>query len=952
MKSQTKATYIHIKGARQNNLKNCDLKIPLGAWTVICGRSGSGKSSLAFETLFAEGQRHYTQTLSNYSRQYIQEMPKPLVDSITNIPPALALQQKNTVRSSRPTVATLTDLDHFLRLLFTHGANAICPKHKQTLNTFSPHQGAKAIQKQFPKGKGFISFPLSPTKSALSPDQLKKSLIKEGLNRIWFKKEKSKSGFPVLHNIGGDLKTKKLKEGYVLLDRLMFEDTERLSDSLKTSYKLFLKYNKAEKKGQALVSGPEGKSLFLSEHPSCPKCAYRFPLFPFPVSLFNFNSPVGACPTCKGFGHNMQLDHKKVIPQPEKSLMEGAIAPFTMPSVSAELRHLKQFCRKQLIDPHCPWQDLPPSHQKKIWDGGSEFMGVQGFFNDLESQKYKFHVRIFLARYKSAVPCLSCQGGRLRKELNFVLWQKKTIMDFFSMNISSLRKMFSSLPMEVKNHHKDIVQKITLILNGLHDMGLGYLRLNRPIRTLSSGEFQRLNLAHQIGLELSQVLYVLDEPTVGLHAKDTQKLIRLLKKLKSKGNTVVVVEHDPYLINSADFIVEMGPKSGLQGGQVVFAHKVCERVPHRSIDHDSVQSSKGSAFKGSPHCATAPQVPTLPVDFKNYKFFLELTKCQAHNLKNISLRLPLNRLVTVTGVSGSGKSTLVSHTLYPALASKLHGTILKGHPFQHLKGTDYLRKVVWLNPGPVNKHKTSLPLTYLGVYDSIRKLMAFNSQKTHSQEISPRLFSLNVEGGRCPTCKGLGYQEIEMFFMDPIRSVCEECQGKRFKKEVLNLKWKNKNIAQILNMTVDLATDFFISCPDIWGPLSFLKKVGLDYLLLGQNLSTLSGGESQRLKLSRELMGKPKNTLYILDEPTVGLHSQEVQLLHSVLRELIQQGGSVLLIEHNLELIQQSDYIIDMGPGAGPQGGQIIAQGTPHELAQNPQSVTAPFLKDATLGGC
>ena len=929
---QTK--YIKIKKAQQNNLKSCDLNIPLGHLTVVCGLSGSGKSSLAFETLFAEGQRHYTQTLSHYSQQYIQKMAKPLVESITNIPPALAFQQKNTVRSSRPTVATLTELDHFLRLLFARSAQAICPKHKQTLKALSPQEGALAIQKQFPKGRGLVSFFIDIDKSGYSLLNLKKKLMKDGLNRIWLPKEKrTKTGFPVLHDLS--VISHKQKKIHIVVDRLMFEDQERLRDSLKLANRLFLKYNKIFRVSSALVSAEGQQSFFLSETPSCPQCAYQFPFFPLPVSLFNFNSPLGACPTCKGFGHNMALDEAKVIPHPGKSIMEGALVPFTMPSASAELRQLKQFCRKNLIDPHCAWQNLPALHKKKIWKGGDGFIGVQGFFNDLESKKYKMHVRVFLSRYKSATPCVKCEGRRFRKELSDLFWKGKTIMDLFSMNIHAVRKLFQSLSVLEQKQNKDILYKITMILEGLHQMGLDYLQLDRPINTLSSGEFQRLNLANQIGLELSQVLYVLDEPTVGLHPKDSQRLIKLLKNLKSLGNTLVVVEHDPALINSADFIVEMGPKSGLQGGKVVFAGQ------RKDFGHCS-DSQTSSYLKKS----SARPIPTLPVDFKKHKYFLEITGCRAHNLKNISMRLPLNRLVTVTGVSGSGKSTLISQTLYPALAKALHGTAQKGHPFQSLKGAGYLKKVVWVDASRVNKHKTSFPITYLGIYSDIRKLMAFQCQKASlRQEITPQLFSLNVPGGRCPACRGMGYQEIEMFFMDPIRSVCEACQGQRFKKEILNLKWKDKNIAQILNMTVNLASDFFVSYPHIWAPLSFLKKVGLGYLLLGQSLATLSGGESQRLKLSRELRDHPKNTLYILDEPTVGLHFREVGLLISVLRNLIRQGSSVLLIEHNLEVMEQSDYIIDMGPGAGPQGGEIIAQGSPYELAHHPLSQTGAFLK-------
>ncbi len=933
--------YIKIKGARQNNLKGFDLQIPLQKFTVVCGLSGSGKSSLAFETLFAEGQRNYTQTLSNYSRQYINEMAKPLIESIENIPPALALQQKNTVRSARPTVATLTELDHLFRLLFMHSGQAFCPEHNTPLRSFSPHQGAQEIQKLFPKGKGIVSFPIKLHRTGLNWPGLKKKLLKEGLTRVWQKQDNTRAGLPLLKEINQI--NQSAKEFYVVVDRLMFKDRARLTDSLKSAYKLFLRYNKTEKAGEALISphkattekklNPKHEIFFLSESPSCPHCAYRFPFYPFPLSLFNFNSSLGACPTCKGFGHQLAVDEKKVVPYPEKSIMEGAIMPWTTPSTSSEFRSLKQFCRKKNIDLHCPWNNLSTAHKKKIWKGDASFMGMEGFFDYLERKKYKMHVRVFLNRYKSAFSCPDCKGQRFRKELAFVRWQNKTIMEFYDTHIGALKEFFLSCTQNEHPQAFSLIRKISFILKVLDNIGLSYLSLGRSVKTLSSGEFQRLNLAHQMGLELSQVLYVLDEPTVGLHAQDSQNLIRMLKDLCDKGNTMLVVEHDPDLIRQADFIVEMGPGSGFKGGEVVF----------QGTKEDFLKCSH-SLTKAGLEKQKESKPLILPVDFENHKYFLEISGCQAHNLKNVSLRVPLNRLVTVTGVSGSGKSTLISQTLYPALANILGYGGIKGHPFKTLKGAEQVQKVVWINPAPVKNQKNSLVATYAGVYGFIRHVMALNCHQMGREEIPSRLFSLNVEGGRCPSCRGLGYQEIDMVFMDPIRTPCEECQGKRFKQEVLDLKWKNKNMDQILNMTVDTASEFFVSSPYIWKPLSFLKKVGLNYLLLGQTLRTLSGGESQRLKLSRELMGQPKNTLYIMDEPTVGLHFREVELLLSVLRELIRQGGSVLLIEHHLDLIQQSDFIIDMGPGAGPEGGKIIAKGTPYELAENPLSVTGAFL--------
>lgn len=929
--------YIEIKDAKQNNLKSLNLKIPLGSFTVVCGPSGSGKSSLAFQTLFAEGQRHYTQTLSNYARQYIQELPKPLVKDIHNIPPALALEQKNSVRSLRPTVATLTELADFLRLLFTHAGQILCPEHQTPLLALSPGEGAKKIQKIFPEGKGILSTPLYPHLTGLPPSRLKNKLLKEGFYRIW--REEKKKGFPKIYDLRSSVKKLPSKKFYIVLDRLVFKDKARLTDSLKSAYKVFLRYNKSFLKGMALVTSLENKSLILSETPSCIYCAYQFPFFPLQSSLFNFNSSLGACPSCKGFGNHLTLDEKKVVPEPGKSLMQGAILPFTMPSASAELRDLKQFCKNQGIDLHCPWKKLPARQKKTIWKGTSLFIGVEGFFNYLESKKYKIHVRVFLSRYKSAKTCQECEGSRFRKEVSHVVFRQKNLKEMLSMNVGELRAFFKALSLTPGERNKlgEIVQKIQFILEGLNDIGLDYLKLNRLVKTLSSGEFQRLNLIHQLGLGLSQVLYVLDEPTVGLHSKDSLSLIALLKKIQQKGNTLVVVEHDPDVIRQADFIVEMGPGAGFRGGEVLFAGEKKNFFNNQASLTCSYLVRKKK-----------PLVVLKPVEEENYKYFLEISGCKANNLKNVCMRVPLNRLVAVTGVSGSGKSTLVSQTLYPALARVLGQDTLKGHPYKSLKGDQYLQQVVWLDSSPVEKTKRSLPVTYLKIYGHIRSIIAESHNKHRSLEVDPRLFSLNVEGGRCPFCRGLGYQEIEMVFMDPVCVPCEECKGKRFKPEVLSLKWKNRNIHQILNMTVAEAREFFVSYPAIWNTLSFLKKVGLDYLILGQSLSSLSGGESQRLKLARELLtSNLKNTLYILDEPTVGLHFQEVDLLLRLLRDLVKGGGSVLLIEHNLDLIRQSDYVIDMGPGAGPKGGNILVQGAPQKVAKSSLGFTSAFLKQA-----
>ena len=749
---------------------------------------------------------------------------------------------------------------------------------------------------------------------------------------------------------------------YLVLDRLVFTDESRLTDSVKLAYTTFFKYNPGEINAQLKVVSTDGDMLYMSQNPICPVCAYEFPL-PLQSSLFSFNSSLGACSECKGFGNYMALDESKIVPDPSKSIAQGAVAPFAIPSAIFESRSLKQFCRLKGIDLHSPWKRLSVRHKKMIWKGSrsfkgapssedywgdtKKFIGIQNFFNYLDTKKYKMHIRVFLARYKSPKICPKCSGLRFRSEISNVFFRNKTLPDLLNMDIRSLSLFFQSVKWTKTEIDKtgEVIRKLTYVLNGLNGIGLHYLNLNRQVRTLSSGEFQRLNLVHQLGLGLSQVLYVLDEPTVGLHPKDTLRLIHLLQKLNQLGNTVVIVEHDPDVIKKASFIVELGPGSGINGGQVVFSGSL-----QKFLKTSSSQTSASLQLKNIKNTLFSIQ----PVNKKDYKYFLEISGCKAHNLKNAHLRVPLNRMVTVTGVSGSGKSTLVSQTLYPAVARALGKKVMEGHKYSNLKGAQYLRQVVLVDQSPVEKTKKSLPVTYLKFYDQIRFLMAKNSRSrgpSSFTELKPGYFSLNVEGGRCLECRGLGYQEIEMVFMDPVRTPCNACQGKKFKPEILGFEWRGQNIHQILSMTVESALKFFVSYPSIWKPLSFLKKVGLEYLVLGQSLSTLSGGESQRLKLARELLQKnPISGLYILDEPSVGLHFKEVRLLLQVLHQLVKNGNSVLMIEHNLELIRHSDYLIDMGPGAGEEGGRIVAEGTPQELASQAKSVTGPFLKPFLKG--
>ena len=923
---------IEINGARQNNLKNINLKIPLGKLTVICGPSGSGKSSLAFETLFAEGHRHYTETLSHYARQYTQQLPRPLVNRICNIPPAIALEQKNKVRSWRPTVGTFTEIASCLRLMFTYLGEVFCPVHQIPLRTLSHFEVKEWIQKKFKAQKGFILASLNTsTDNGISTQHQqytlmrKAELLRDGYRYIYSIDKYNKDVFSGKKDIKS-LKSWPTGPVFLIIDEQAF--TNSLIDSLNVAKRVAKKYHPLNPLVKVLSVA--GESLYIGlQKACCPLCAYQFPIALQPA-LFNFNTALGACEVCRGFGNRLVLDENKIVPEAWKSLAAGAIEPFTMPSASQTFRALRQICRTEKIDWHSPWEKLTKKQKHTIWKGKNSFVGVEGYFQVLENQKYKLPVRVFLSRYKSPELCIACKGKRFRSEIMQVRFRSVALPDLLDKDIQALFNFFHKIKFSVLEQKKipEVIRKLSFLLENLCSIGLGYLGLSRAVKTLSSGELQRLSLSHQLGLGLSHVLYVLDEPTVGLHRSDTACLNTVLKKLKTLENTLVVVEHDPDVIQSADYVIELGPQSGVQGGQIVFAGSQSKFLNSGSLT---------SRYLKTP---IKKRKCTRPVAIKNYKYFLEMTGAKAYNLKNVHLRVPLNRLVCVTGPSGSGKSSLVTYTLYPALLRAIHKKRQAGGMYSTLKGASYLRRVVLVNASTIEKTRRSLLVTYLKIYDSIRELIAQASQ------ISARSFSLNVDGGRCRACRGLGYQEIELVFMDPVRIECSTCEGKKFKPEVLKARWKGKNIHQILNMKVTEALDFFVAYPTIRRPLNFLKKVGMEYLALGQSLSTLSGGESQRLKLARELIyAGDMSSLYILDEPTVGLHFAEIELLIKLLHELVEKGSSVLLIEHNLALLTQADYLIDMGPAAGPRGGQIVAEGPLSQLLNTSQSKTSQFLR-------
>jgi excinuclease ABC subunit A len=975
---------IHLWGVKQNNLKNIEVDIPLGSFTVVCGPSGSGKSSLAFETLYAEGQRRYIESMSNYARQFLGKAPKPDLEGIRNIPPAIAIEQKNTVKTSRSTVGTTTEVIDYLRLLFEKAGTTHCPTYGFQIARESVTEATQKTLKQFSGQRGYVLAPVYKDSRVATGAKLHQLLVKEGFLRIYLpsgakfesavpeattKKKASRkkvnveteSGSGVLPSIGAppcrppeasreigqviEIKpsaagAKEIPAGnfFVVIDRMAFnqDDEGRLADSIGQAYAASLKFNAGIAGGRANIVTTEGKELCFSEENSCSVCGFTFP--PVSSQLFSFNNPVGACPACNGFGNILSLDEGKVIPNANLSLAEGALHPFTMPSAASDKKALLSYCKKTGIDVNTPWNKLPKADRDRIWKGDDKFFGVVGLFEYLETKKYKMHVRVFLSRYRSPFTCPTCKGSRLKPESEYVLVGKYTIGQLTAMTIGQLNLAMQKLELTPAQEELagEILTQIRARLKFLNDVGVEYLTLDRPTRTLSGGEFQRLNLAKQLGMGLSQTLYVLDEPTVGLHPRDNDRLIGILKQLNQLGNTLVVVEHDHDVIASSSHIIEMGPGSGHLGGEVIYSGTT-EKF------YDAKNSTTAPFIRGAR--VKVGDNSHRPVEIDSYRYALELKGCTGHNLKNLDVRFPLNRLVTVTGVSGSGKSTLVSQTLYPAIAQALRVEYLQGRPYEEISGLDYVKSVLFIDQSPIGKTARSSPVTYLKIYDSIRSILAATPE-AKVRGYNAGTFSLNVDGGRCPVCKGLGFEVIDMMFMDDVMLTCDACDGRKFRREVLEVTYKGKNIHEILNLTVAEAMDFFVAYPNIRKPLSFLKEVGLDYIRLGQSASTLSGGESQRLKIAREFIAtQQKATLYILDEPTTGLHFREVEMLMKVLSRLVDAGGSVILIEHNLDVIRASDWVIDLGPEAGAKGGEIVAQGTPADIMKNARSLTGRYLK-------
>ncbi|MSR35572.1 MAG: excinuclease ABC subunit A [Gemmatimonadetes bacterium] len=934
---------IRIRGARQHNLKGIDVDLPRRQLIVITGPSGSGKSSLALDTLFAEGQRRYVESLSTYAKQFLERMEKPLVDSIEGIAPAVAIEQKNPTKTSRSTVGTATEVHDYLRLLFARVGRTHCPECDRQVRPDTVSGIVDRVQ-ALPAGTRFmVTFPLRRS------ERIQHASVVENLKAMGFVRclaggrvlDLGEEGAADPATLGVDLVD--CQEVLIIVDRLTADPDarERLADSVQTAF--------SEGECVVVLAGAEadGRRLAFTEHFRCPD----HPAISYPdltPQLFSFNSPYGSCPGCTGFGATLEYDVELIVPNPKRSIDEGAVDPWTKPRYTKERDRLRAFAREQKVSLYTPWDDLDESFRSAILngEGGRKgFKGVIPFLRSKEAKRYKQYIRVFLRQYQSPIVCAGCGGTRIRHEALRVRVGESTIGRVSELPLEEMQGWLASLTLTEMEGRiaESILVELRSRVDFLVEVGLGYLTLARQTRTLSGGESQRITLANSLGSRLVDTLYVLDEPTVGLHPRDTSAMLSLLCRLRDAGNTVVVVEHDQQAMRAADQVIELGPAAGEKGGEIVFQGTPAEL--------ERADTSTGRYLSGRSDIALPDRRRKLEGPG------LSLRGARLHNVRGADIEIPLGVLTAVTGVSGSGKSTLVHDILYRALEHAFRGgeTSAKEHlgeevgAYDALEGVSRIEDVVLVDQSPIGRTPRSNPVTYIKAWDEVRRIFA-NQPLARQREYGPGTFSFNTPGGRCEGCSGAGHVEIEMVFMADVFVPCEACGGKRFKPEVLDVKYRDLSIAQVLELTVDEAIRFFIREDRLGKILWHLQQVGLGYLRLGQPATTLSGGEAQRLKIARELAGaagKKGRKLYLLDEPTTGLSGEDVRKLLRVLDRLLDVGHTVLVIEHNLDVIRSADWVIDMGPGAGHRGGEVVAMGRPEDVARVPESVTGRYLREA-----
>ncbi len=953
MPSASETSPLIIRGARTHNLKNVDLTLPTGKLIVFTGVSGSGKSSLAFDTIYAEGQRRYVESLSAYARQFLERMEKPDVDKIEGICPSIAIRQKNSVRNPRSTVGTVTEIHDYLRLLYARVGRTMCRKCGLEVIRETAEVVTKKLM-ALPEGSRLLlgfDLPvvqmntsratedtedteqegLEPASPVVPDDSSSPAALLEGLRRKGFGRLLL-DGQAVTFE---DVPASALKNASVLrvvVDRIKTapEAQTRITDSIETAY--------AEGGGAAwalqLVDVGDSVWHLFSERFECRTCSIPYE-DPQP-RLFSFNNPFGACPTCHGFGNIIELDLELVVPDQAKSINQGAIEPWTKPHYRSQLAELKRAAKTRGVRMDVEWADLTPDEVKFVVDGDGDFEGIRGFFRWLEKKKYKVHVRVFLSRYRGYLTCPDCHGARLRREARDVQVGGVTIDVASSRTVREAEKFFKQLKLTAKEAAiaDKVLKEIQKRLGFLRDVGLDYLTLDRLSSTLSGGEAQRINLATSLGSALVGTLYVLDEPSIGLHTRDNQRLIDILRQLRDQGNTVIVVEHDADMIGVADFIVDMGLGAGEHGGRVIFTGTLEQLMAEpRSL---TAKYLRGELSIPVPHARR-----------KGGPQRIRLIGATEHNLKGVDIEFPTNTLTCVTGVSGSGKSTLVHDVLYAAVKRAKGDWDRKVGAHTRLEGHEYVSDVVLVDQTPIGRTPRSNPVTYLKAFDPIRELFA-STKDAKSRGLTPSHFSFNVPGGRCEACQGEGEVRVEMQFLADVFVPCEQCDGRRFKSQVLEVKYRGKSITQVLELTVREALTFFASTPKVLRRMQVLEEIGLGYLRLGQPATTLSGGEAQRIKIAAHLSSHTgERLLYILDEPTTGLHFDDIAKLLAAFRKLLEAGHTLVVIEHNLDVIKVADWIIDLGPEGGESGGRVLAVGTPEQVAHVKESHTGRYLKEA-----